>query len=478
MPGTKTPSLNWKELDAVLAELSLTGCLVQDVHQPLHDTFVLSLYRPGPAEGHTHFLVLVGMSTQLPRIHVLTEKLPSPAKPFRFGAFLRAHIKGGRITAAGQVGHERVVRIDIAKGEQSLTLWLRLWGAAANALLTDAEGRILDAFYRRPKRGEISGGTFGTEQITAAPARAPKEYAIRELPGTGSFSERLEVHFSQIVSADETESARARLETELGIRESKVLSNLEKLEKRLSEYDNAERLKQFGDLITAAIHRIAKGDRWVKVEDFYNNEAPLEIELSPEHSAAQNAERYYERYRKARDGRDKVQEEIQHLRRMLAEIQRQREALTDAGAVMRAAAAPPPRKSAKTDDVPGLVFGEPPYRILVGRSSKENDELLRHAVRGNDWWFHARDFPGAYVFVKAPQGKSLPLEVMIDAATLAVHFSKGKSSGAGDVYYTQVKYLRRAKGAKRGLVIPTQEKNLRVTLDAERLQRLKGTDAP
>lgn len=167
---------------------------------------------------------------------------------------------------------------------------------------------------------------------------------------------------------------------------------------------------------------------------------------------------------------------------MLSQIQKEREALSagpdDAEVAGRTEHSPtrshgPRGKSAVVPDTPGLVFGHAPHRIIVGRSSKENDELLRHAVRGNDWWFHARDFPGAYVFVKAPQGKSLPLEVMIDAATLALHFSKGKTTGVGDVYYTQVKYLRRAKGAKRGLVIPTQEKNLRVKVDATRIQRLK-----
>ncbi len=97
-------------------------------------------------------------------------------------------------------------------------------------------------------------------------------------------------------------------------------------------------------------------------------------------------------------------------------------------------------------------------------------------MRGNDWWFHARDWPGAYVFVKAQPGKSLPLETMIDAATLAVHFSKGKTSGQGDVYYTQVKFLRRAKGAKKGTVLPTQEKNLHVKIDSERIERLRDGD--
>ena len=137
-----------------------------------------------------------------------------------------------------------------------------------------------------------------------------------------------------------------------------------------------------------------------------------------------------------------------------------------------------PRAPAAGPDVPGLVFSSPPYRILVGRSAKENDELLRRHVRGNDWWFHCRDYPGAYVFVKVPAGKSPPLETMLDAASLALHFSRAKNAGAGDVYYTQVKHLRRAKDAPKGLVLPTQEKNLHVKLDPTRIERLKAGGSP
>ena len=77
------------------------------------------------------------------------------------------------------------------------------------------------------------------------------------------------------------------------------------------------------------------------------------------------------------------------------------------------------------------------------------------------------------MFVKAPAGKSLPLETMLDAGNLAVHYSRGKNAGTADVYYTRVKYLRRAKGAKKGTVLPTQEKNLRIRLDPARIERLK-----
>ena len=121
---------------------------------------------------------------------------------------------------------------------------------------------------------------------------------------------------------------------------------------------------------------------------------------------------------------------------------------------------------------PGIRLESGGFALLVGRSSQESDRLLRRHVRGNDYWLHVRDHAGGHVFVKGKKGKSVPLEVLLDAGNLAVYFSKARTAGSSDVYYTQVKYLRRAKHGKTGTVIPTQEKNLRISLDQGRLDRL------
>ena len=110
----------------------------------------------------------------------------------------------------------------------------------------------------------------------------------------------------------------------------------------------------------------------------------------------------------------------------------------------------------------------------MGRNAKENDEILRFSTRGSDIWMHTRDFAGGYVIIKAVKDKTVPLSVLLDAASLAIHYSKAKKSGKADLYYTHVKYLKRIKGAKTGLVIPTQEKNLQAELDIERVKRLLG----
>ena len=94
-------------------------------------------------------------------------------------------------------------------------------------------------------------------------------------------------------------------------------------------------------------------------------------------------------------------------------------------------------------------------------------------MKGNDLWLHARDYAGSYVFIKQQAGKTVPLDILLDAGNLAIFYSKGRNSGEGDLFYTQVKYLRRAKDGPKGLVIPTQEKNLHVKVEAGRLRELE-----
>jgi len=486
---TRASSLNWKEIDLVLSELDLAGCLVQEVRQPSHDRIVLDLFRPraaaaAAAAAPSRLSLLVCLSGHTPRLHAIAEPPANPPKPPRFAMFLRAHVKGGRIESARQVEADRIVRLDVARGDERTVLWIRLWSSAANLIATDGDGVILDAFYRRPKRGEVSGGRYagpapGSVASRPGPAR---DFVVRELPGPGTFNERLESHYRDLEASEGRESLAAEVDAELAMREAKLAATLAKLERRLAEYENVDRYRELGDLITSNLHRVVRGERWLRTEDWFRANAPVEIELDPRISPAQNAEAYYERHRKAREGLDRVRDDIAGLRRSLAEVEAERARLADAPELetIREArkAAARPRSPAAGTEAPGLAFSSPPYRILVGRSAKENDELLRRHVRGNDWWFHCRDYPGAYVFVKAPAGKSPPLETMLDAARLAVHFSRAKSSGAADVYYTRVKHLRRAKGGPRGLVLPTQEKNLHVKLDPARIARLKAGPAP
>jgi predicted ribosome quality control (RQC) complex YloA/Tae2 family protein len=472
-------SLNWREIDAVLEEIPFEGALIRDIHQPSHPQLILELYRPGRP-----FRVLFSFANPTCRLHLLSpsRKVPKATKTQRFVSFLRAHIRGGRVVTAAQIDKQRIVRVEVKKAERSVNLWCRLWASAANMIVTDSEGIILDALYRRPKRGEISGGTYSVEEDIASTGPRSSAggdgFSIRDLPGTGSFNQRVESYYFDLEENREASKLRNNLLTRLRREENRLLASLQSFEERMSQYRQYETFKRWGDLILSNLHALKRGDRWLTAADSDDPHRIWDIELDPLATPAENAESYYRRYRKAKSGLKNLEEErrqlllqldringrLQELERDEMSLESLRQALRKTGRI---------RREEKQELPPGLSFTSGPFTILVGRNARENDALLRRHVRGNDTWLHARDYPGGYVFIRSIPGKSIPLDTLLDAANLALLYSKGKDSAQGDVFYTRVKYLKRVKEAKTGLIIPTQEKNLHVKLDSGRIRRLQ-----
>lgn len=120
-----------------------------------------------------------------------------------------------------------------------------------------------------------------------------------------------------------------------------------------------------------------------------------------------------------------------------------------------------------------------PYRVFVsrenipiwvGRSAKDNDQLLKFFARGNEWWLHAKETPGSHVIIKNSID-AIPLVSLLDAAHLAAHFCKIKEPNI-EIIYTRVKYVRKLKGMPAGKVSVMQQKSLFIKKDPEILKQL------
>jgi predicted ribosome quality control (RQC) complex YloA/Tae2 family protein len=338
---------------------------------------------------------------------------------------------------------------------------------------------VLDAMRRLPKRGEVTGGIYAPEESLGARAgeKPGREYEIREIPGELSFNEKIDAWYAERGGALSLEALREQARRDFENRRGRLEASLEKLRAKAADYEAADQLKAYGDIILANLGNIRPGDTWLEAENFY---APgtIRLRLDPQNSPAAQAETYYGQYRKAKNG-------LSELRLEIAAGEREQEEL-EAALVRLLAETNPLRlqklirtggqKIAPKGDRqrPGLSFRRKDWLIIVGRSAAENDALLRKHVKGNDLWLHVRDYPGSYVFIKQRPGKSVPLDILLDAGNLAVFYSKGRNNGEGDLFYTPVKYLRRAKNGPKGLVIPTQEKNLRIKVEENRLRELEG----
>jgi len=101
------------------------------------------------------------------------------------------------------------------------------------------------------------------------------------------------------------------------------------------------------------------------------------------------------------------------------------------------------------------------FTILVGRNSRQNDEVTFRRAEGDDWWFHAHGVPGAHVLVRAGN-RDLPPATIQRAAELAAYFSRLRGEAQAQVDYTRRRYVRRIPGAAPGLVNYSREQTVRV----------------
>ncbi|MCL2213641.1 MAG: NFACT family protein [Treponema sp.] len=480
-------SLNWKEINLILEELNLQGAQIQCAIQSAFDVIMLRLHRKGETKQ-----ILVSLSPGACRIHETFHAIPKSEKPLRFAQFLSSKIVNGWITEAVQLGDNRIVRLTVKRQDSVYKLYIRLWSNAANFIVTNEVGLVLDAMRRLPKRGEVTGGNYSPEtpahkqnELFESPLKKidkqKREYEVRDLPGEGSFNKRTDEFYASqggpLSLEALKEQARRQYEGNMG----RISAALERLREKEASCSGAERFKNYGDLILSNFASINPNDKWLEIED--GNEI-IRIELESRTTPARIAERYYDQYRKAKNGLFEIQREIAEGERELKEVSEKLERLlseTNPLMLAKLLKSLKPNQSGsraglskKEKARPGLSFKRGDWLIIVGRDAAENDELLRRYVKGNDMWLHARDYRGSYVFIRQRAGKSVPLDVLLDAGNLAVFYSKGRNNGEGDLFYTLVKYLRRAKNGPKGLVIPTQEKNLHVIVEDKRLRALEN----
>jgi predicted ribosome quality control (RQC) complex YloA/Tae2 family protein len=473
-------SLNWKEINLILEELDLPGSQIQGASQSAFDVMGLRIHKKGITRQ-----LLIALTPGACRIHETFRAFPKSDKPLRFAQFLNSRIVNGWIEEAEQLGDNRIIRLLVKRGEFRFCIYIRLWSNAANCIVTDENGTVLDAMRRLPKKGEITGSHYTPENTQKNDSH--REYAIRELTGEDSFNAKIDAFYAGqggTLSLEALrEQARRNCEGSMG----RLQAALRRLRTKEAEFAAADSLREYGDIILANIAAIKPGDTWLEADNFFASSmspdaAPekIQIKLDPQKSPSAQAEWFYEKYTKAKKGLADIRVEIEAGEQELAKIEKKLEMLLAENnplvlaKLLKTGGIKPDPALAKDKKRPGLSFRRGDWLIMVGRDAAENDSLLRRHVKGGDLWLHARDFPGSYVFIKQRSGKTFPLEILLDAGNLAIFYSKGRNNGEGDLFYTPVKYLRRAKNGPKGLVLPTQEKNLHIKLDEKRLRELES----
>ena len=305
--------------------------------------------------------------------------------------------------------------------------------------------------------------------------------ALTHLPDAepvAGMSAAVEAHFAaaQAAPADAYLAARLPVQQAIERARARLERRLQRLAQDAAALQNPETFRRKGEAIFAAIGRIQPGQTELTVD--WPGDEPLVISLDPALTPAENAQRYFARYRKAQRAagiipqqRQTVLLQLEYLSQLsldleLAEsrpeIEAVHAALREAGLGEKGTPSKGRGKGKKTPAGQPRRFTAPGgYTVWVGRNAVQNHRLTFGRAAPNDVWLHARGVPGAHVVIVAAPGDPPPA-VIEWAAGLAAYFSRARHEARVTVSYTRKKYVRPVKGAPPGIVSLRREETITV----------------
>ena len=247
----------------------------------------------------------------------------------------------------------------------------------------------------------------------------------------------------------------------------KTESYLKKSSEKLEELKNTPPPSQLADVIMANLHQFTEGVQQVELENFYTG-SMVKVSLKPNQKPQDLAESLYRKSKNRQLELDQLEKTIQAKRVLETELKEKLQAL---GVVRDFRGLKNFQKTHKEDirdkkdaeSLPFKVFEYEGFTIWVGKSAKDNDEMLRGFARKEDIWMHARQAAGSHVIIRMRGMTVVPQRVLERAAQLAAFYSKLKSDTLAPVMYTEAKYVRKVKGSAPGSVMVDREKVILVS---------------
>ncbi len=269
-------------------------------------------------------------------------------------------------------------------------------------------------------------------------------------------------------------AAKAPLLAALAETREKLARKRDSLAESLPDKGAVERLRTRGELILAYAHSVLPGQRMLAAETENGIE---QIELDPELSAVDNAQKYFKEYHRAKDAAAHVpallaaaNAQVAYADQMLNDLElaenRQEmdavvQAARDAGLVNRSRKISTNSSGLKE---PRVVQSRDGFTILVGKNARQNEEITFRRAKPEDVWLHARNVAGAHVVVLRA-GREVPESTIQEAARLAVAYSQARGETRADVIVAERRRVHRARGAARrpGMVTITGERVITVS---------------
>lgn len=486
-------NLNWREIELLASEIKplVENTQVQRIYQNHPQEISFQLRNPGQtvflhfctAPALPYFFLQGGKSA----------RIPADSNCLAF----RKYLTGKTLTQFQAQPGERLLHLKFNSITDELDVLMVLFPRKSNVLIL--QNQILIASFPAAK-----GHSVGTKfEILSAPQLPPGDRPtplryeppafdtaapFTAIPAPQSFQSYL----IQLANGEGLDESFRQLEKILRQRLHKEEAKLAHLLEDQTQGTQHYQFKQAGDLLSSNFHLLTKGDSQVQVENYYQNDQRIFIQLDPMLSPQENLNAKYKQAkrlkRKLQEANDRISvhqnacAQLTELYNLLTQnkaspdtitsirktLNLPLENLTKAKLPDRQTA--PPKKS---------YFNE--YQLTNGQSawvakSAADAEHLIKIAKSNDYWFHVADAQGAHVILPLVSKKvNIPGQCFIDAGLLAVYFSKQRNNGKVEVYKGKKSNLLKRKGLPPGKFIIQKCDVLLIQNDHERIQKILKT---
>ncbi|MGK0304275.1 MAG: putative ribosome quality control (RQC) complex YloA/Tae2 family protein [Planctomycetota bacterium] len=338
----------------------------------------------------------------------------------------------------------------------------------------------------------------------APPPPTPAVASLSKAPLPSRFAkpvlDSIDAHFTPLDLDKEQAHAEGTLRLLVERNRKRSENKVQGMQRQLDNVERVQQMRSTADLMLAYAHSVKRGADIMEVPSL-DGDSTVKIPLDPSKPVAIQANKLYDKARRQEEGRAMTEKrlaaaqiELVELQSITALLEDPSEANLETGRERLQALGLMPKPKAgskntgtkntagksrkKTDEtVPFRRFTSTEgYPIFVGRNNNQNDELTMRYAKGNDLWLHVGGGrPGSHVVVRLPKQKTASLETLLDAASLAVYYSKSRGEPRIEVIYTFKKHIKKPKGLPAGAVVPVHTKTVTVLADKQRLTRLLAT---
>ena len=416
--------------------------------------------------------VLPGMRYELPPAQDKTDPLTETREGF-YEKYTDSAVSGDKFITSRYLGLSSLTAREIACLAEGSSMW-------------DAFSKVMDI---------IKGGNYSPTVIYNE-NDMPVEFSFMDIKQYGSsarviqketLSEAIECYFA---ARDNIEHNMQRA-SDLFKKISNVKARLNKKTliqlEELASSEKKDEYKLCGDLITGSIYMLSRGMKEAKLVNYYDESCPeIVIKLDERLTPAQNAQKYFKKYTKAKNAEIELNKQIENSKRELeyidtvldhltrahgqSELDEIRAEVEQSGYLGRSKGNK--KTPIKTQTKPLEYRTSGGYRVLCGKNNIQNDQLTFKTASKLDWWFHVKNMPGSHT-VMICNGEEPSERDFTEAAVIAAVNSSVSESKHVAVDYTQVKNVKKPGGSNPGFVVYYTNYSAYVDKDVSLAESLK-----